>query len=262
MRVMSVNQCTDQLVLQLLRPERIASVSWLSRDFAASAMAAAAAHVAVNHGVAEEVLAQRPDLVVAGTFATPALRATLKRLGYPLIEVDDPQSVADIRRVTRQVAAAVGERARGEALIADMDAKLAALARDPAPPIRVAAWDKSGFGAGAGTLFDAVLRAAGARNAALEVAAGDRRPDVEVLLATAPALLIQGTRDAHAADRGEDVARHRVVRRVWSGRTLTIPQNYYVCGTPRIADAALALRDRLRAAAGAATAPIFAGESR
>ena len=253
LRVMSVNQCTDQLVLQLLPPERIASVSWLSRDPAASVMAAAAERVGVNHGIAEEVLAQRPDLVIAGAFTTPALRASLRRLGYPLVEVDDPQSIADIRRVTRQVAAAVGEPARGEALLAEMDAKLAALARDPAPPIRVVAWDKSGFGAGEGTLFDAVLRASGARNAGLEVR--DRRPDVELLLKTAPALLIQGTRDPRAADRGDDLALHRVVRKVWRGRMLTVPQSAYVCGTPRFADAALALRDQLRTAARGAPRP-------
>ena len=250
MRVMSLNMCTDQLVLALLPPSRIASVTWLSRDPSGSIMAAQAMQVAVNHGHAEDVLAHKPDLVIAGTFTTPALRAMLNRLGYPLVEVEDASNVDGVRTITRQVAAALGETVRGEALIARMDRQLADLARDPGPPIRVAAWDQSGFSAGQGTLYDTVLTAAGATNVAREPAAlGYRKPDVEVLLKTAPALLIRGSRDAHIAGLGDGVTRHRLVRRYWDGpRTLTIPQAYYACGTPMVAEAAVALHSELRRA--------------
>lgn len=248
LRVMSMNQCTDQLVLALLPSKRIASVTWLSRDPTGSLMAREAARVGVNHGLAEEVLAQKPDLVVAGSFTTPALRGMLKRLGYPMIEVEHASSIEDVRRITRQVAKAVGESARGEALIARMDRELADLAHDPGPPIRVVAWDQTGFSAGAGTLYDAVLTAAGARNVVREpMSLSYRKPDVEVLLKAAPTLLVRGSRDARIAGLGDDVMRHRLVRRFWSGgRTLTIPQAYYTCGTPMIADAAIALRRQLR----------------
>lgn len=247
-RVMSMNVCADQLVLALLPPERIASVSWLSRDSQGSLMAAAAARVGINHGQAEEVLAQRPDLVVAGSFTTPTLRAMLKRIDYPLIEVDQPQSLADVRRVTRQVAAAVGERARGEAMIADMDRKFAALGRRPGTRVGVVAWDGTGFSAGAGTLYAEIIAAAGARN----LAAGEtgwRKPDVEALLRYDPPLLAQGAGDAARPTLGDDLARHRVVRRRWGDRTVTVSPAYYSCGTPMIADAAIRLRRDLAATA-------------
>lgn len=248
-RVMSVNLCTDQLLLQLLPARRIASVSWLAREPSGSLMAAAAAHVPVNHGQAEDVLSQRPDLVVAGAFTTPALKLMLRRLGHPLLEVDEAMSIADVRRVTRQVAAAVGEKARGEALVARMDRTLAELARRPGPPVPVVAWDRSGFAAGQGTLYDAVLTAAGARNMTREpLALRYRRPDVEVLLAANPALLVQGSPDREGASLGDAVTRHRLVRRYWGRRTLYLPQAYYACGTPALADAAVRLRGELRAA--------------
>lgn len=247
--VMSTNQCTDQLVLALLPPERIASVSWLSRDPGGSVMAAEAKRVGVNHGLAEEVLAQKPDLVIAGAFTTPALRGMLKRLGYPMIEVDHASSIDDIRRITRQVAAAVDERVRGEALIARMDAQLADLARDPGPPIRVVAWDRSGFAAGEGTLYDTILRAAGARNLVRDpMTLSYRKPDVEVLLKADPTMLVQGSAASEGPGLGDDVLRHRVVRRIWGHRILPMAQAYYVCGTPMIGDAAIRLRDQLRAA--------------
>ncbi len=251
MRVMSMNQCVDQLVLALLPPDRIASVTWLARDPDGSLMYREAARVSVNHGLAEEVVRQRPDLVVAGTYTTPATRGLLKRLGYPIIEVDNAESFADIRKITRQVAHAVGEEARGEALIARMDRQLAELARDPGPPLRVAAWDGAGFNANEGTLYNAVLEAAGAVNVANRPPASTYgRPDVEVLLATAPTLLVKGAGIGRKPGLRDNVERHPLVRRYWDGeRTLTIRQAYYLCGTPLVADAIVHLRGELRAAA-------------
>lgn len=264
MRVMSMNLCTDQLVLALLPPERIASVTWLARDPGSSLMAAEAQKVGINYGLAEDVIEQKPDLVIAGSFTTPATRGMLKRLHYPMIEAGFASSFDDVRALTRQIAAAVGEKARGETMIARMDRTLAGLARDPAPKLRVASWDRIGFSAAKGTLQDAILEAAGARNIANEPPATSYgKPDAEVLLKTAPALLVQGSPYAHEPSLGDLVEQHRVVRRYWGkDRMLTMPQAYYACGTPQIADAAVALRDQMRRAAAAARAPLpFAGRT-
>jgi iron complex transport system substrate-binding protein len=64
-RVMSLNLCADQLVLMLVPPSRIASVSFLSRASEKPLLTAEAAGVKVNYGTLEEVLAQKPDLVIA-----------------------------------------------------------------------------------------------------------------------------------------------------------------------------------------------------
>jgi len=247
LRVMSTNQCADQIVLMLLPPGRIASVTWLSRDPGTSPMAAAAARVGVNHGQAEEVLRQRPDLVIAGSYTTPALKGMLARVGTPVLEVDDAPDAPAIRRVTREIAAAVGARARGEALIAAMDEGLAELARDAGPPVEVAAWDRSGFAAGPGTLFATLLAAAGARDVAAGADGfGGRRPDVEELLRARPAVLVRSA--PGGATRGDDLTDHRAVRRLWRGRTVTVLQSDTVCGTPLLAAAARRLRAQLRAA--------------
>ena len=87
-------------------------------------MMAQARRVGINHALAERVARQRPDLTIAGSFATTATRTLLKRLGWPMIEVDDANSFDQIRRITRQIPSAVGEQARGEALLARMDARL------------------------------------------------------------------------------------------------------------------------------------------
>lgn len=257
-RVMSTNQCTDQLVLALLPPERIASVTWLSRDPSGSLMAREAQRVAINHGLAEEVVRQRPDLIVTDRFSKPVTRAMLKRLGYPMIEVDSADSFEGVRAVTRQVAKAVGEVARGEAMIADMDRQLAELRRNPGPPLRVVAWDGAGFSASKGSLYNAVIEAAGAINIANEPPVSDyNRPDTEVLLAAAPNLMIKGAGVRPLYGQRENIEHHPLVRRYWSGaRTLRIAPAYYACGTPKVAEAAIALRAQLRAAAAQVRAPL------
>ena len=247
-----------QLVLALLPPERIASVTWLSRDPSGSLMAGAAQKVGINHGLAEEVVQQAPDLIITDRFSKPATRAMLKRLGYPMIEVDDASSFDAIRANVRQVALAVGEVARGEAMIAAMDRDLAALARDPGPPLRVVAWDGGGFSASKGSLYNAVLEAAGAVNIANEPPVSRyNRPDTEVLLVAAPTLLVKGAGVRPEYGMRENIERHPLVRRYWDGaRTVAISPAYYTCGTPRITKAAIRLRAELRAAAGQVRAPL------
>src|SRR5262245_65663910 len=55
-RIVSLNLCTDELVLRLAEPRNIAAVTWLARLPNASNVAERAAMVPINHGLAEEVI--------------------------------------------------------------------------------------------------------------------------------------------------------------------------------------------------------------
>lgn len=260
MRVMSLNQCADQIVLALLPPARIASVTWLSRDPLTSRMSEAAMKVDANFGAAEEVLAEDPDLIVTGVYTTGALKDLLRRLGYPILEVATPESFAAIRDVTRAVADALGERATAEAWIASMDQALADAAASPSH-LRVAAWDGGGYAPGAGTLYDAILVAAGAVNVATAAGVSAYAEfDAEALIETAPAVLVQGVARRDEPARRQDVARHPLERAFYDGRTVTVPQSLYVCGTPASAEAVTRLHTAFAAMTAAGkTAPPFAG---
>lgn len=251
-RVMSINLCTDQLALMLLPRERIVSVSWLARDPALSAMAETARHVPVNHGASEEVLRARPDMVLAGTFTTRATVETLRALGAPLVEAPPAESWDDIRRITRDVGDALGERAKADAALARMDATLARLAaRAPLQKPVVAFWSGPGMAPGAGTLSDAVVQAAGARNLARELGIqGFGTLDAERLIASSPDLLITAEATPEPSLRSE-AARHPAIRNRWAGRMLSVPEALTSCGGPFTADAAVALRAEIDRTLGA-----------
>ena len=65
-RIVSMNLCTDQMALLLAGPARIVSISFLGPDPAESPLAGLARGIPVNHGLAEEVIAVKPDVVFAG----------------------------------------------------------------------------------------------------------------------------------------------------------------------------------------------------
>src|SRR3954464_13351683 len=78
-RIMSLKLCTDELLMDLVPVERIASISYLSREPAALRIWPQAAHIPVNHNSIEEVLATRPDAILIDEFQSPAMRALLAK---------------------------------------------------------------------------------------------------------------------------------------------------------------------------------------
>jgi iron complex transport system substrate-binding protein len=245
--VMSLSMCTDDLLLELLPPQRIASVTYYSRDPSNSYQWPQAANVRINSGTIEEVLAEKPDLVLAGTYTTPAARSLLKKLHLPLLEVAPAVNFDEIRAVTRQVAQALQRDAVGEVLIAKMDATLQELAASKPPHnIRVAAWGEGGSIPGKGTMFDSILRAAGGINIAASVdSAAYTSFDIEQLLMARPDILAYASNSIDTPGLNTDLAQHPLLLKLYSRRRVTYPSALYSCGVVESADAAMLLRASL-----------------
>jgi iron complex transport system substrate-binding protein len=250
MHVMSLNLCTDGLLLDLVPIERIASVTYLARSRSNAYQWSAAAKVPINHGLAEEVLAERPDLVMAGTYTPTATRALLRKAGTPLLEVPQANSFDDIRKVTRNVAHALGEDERAQELIARMDATLSALAASkPQEVIRVVGWNGGGSVPGKGTLFDSILTAAGGVNIASSLS-GVRSGSfgIEELLIARPDILAYGADSNGAPALRTDTDLHPLVLKLYAHRRVSYPEVLYSCGVPESAQGAVALRESLLSA--------------
>jgi iron complex transport system substrate-binding protein len=244
-RIVSLNLCTDQLLMALVPPDRIASVTWLSRTEGDPLLLPLARQLPVNHGAAEEVLALRPDLVLAGRFTTSTTRAMLRKVGVPMLEVDSVTDWEGVRRITREVAVAVGETARGDALLQQMDATLALLAsRRPAIAFRAIGWSGAGDDVpGRDTMFNTILEAAGAIN--LGARAGNSSFDLEQVLHARPQVLLRGAAYGSKPALRSEVAQHRVLRALPGLTTFEYPEAVYGCAVPRAAQHAAVLADRL-----------------
>jgi len=243
-RIMSLSICTDELLLDLVGTERIASLTFMSREPASLRQWPQALPVPTNRGSAEEVLRAKPDLVLADSFLSATMRSLLAKSGAPTVLIPPAQNFPQIRAVTRIVAQAVGDPARGERLIAQMDAALRTLAaRRPSRPVRALEWGSGGYVPGAGGLFDAMLTAAGGAN--IEKNAMDYY-DVEALLAANPQVLVYGDtyRGMNSLRADQDLHPALTAR----FRRITYP-SLYGCGIPQAAQAALQMQQGLIAAA-------------
>lgn len=237
-RIVSMNLCTDQLLLMLADRDRIVSLSYLAANPRSSAMAREAQGLHLNHGLAEEILPLEPDLVIAGAFTTRPTVFLLRELGYRVIDQPVANDLDDVRANIRRIAAAIGEPDRGEALIAAFDARLAALppARGRAP--RTALYWANGFTSGKGTLAQAIVTAAGLHNLAADLGiAGSWQLPLESLLAANPEALITGRSREQPALANESLRHPALEQRFANRPQLRIADKYWICGTPWVATA-------------------------
>lgn len=239
-RIVSLNLCTDDLLLRLARPERIASVTWLSRDPLNANMAQAARAVGVNHGLVEEVLAARPDLVIAGAYTTRATVSLLKRVGMPVREFGVPRNLAEMRTQITDMAALLGEEERGAALVADVDARLASLAATrPAERHRAIVLRPNGFTVGRASLVDEILTLAGLDNiaASLGIDSYGQIALETVALAGAEVLILNDTPDGPPS-LAHEVLRHPLVEKLGERLKLVVlPSRLWTCAGPSVLDA-------------------------
>ena len=243
-RVVSINLCTDQLLMLLGAPEQIVSVSHIAHDTRVSPMATEAARYPVNFGQGEEIFALAPDLVLAGTYSSRFVVNLLRGLGVRVEELPITNSLDDIPGQIRQVGAWLGREAEAEALVARFETDLAALRTDPLQRPRAVLHYANNYTSGDKTLAHQVLLAAGFANAATEEAIqfGGTLP-MERLILLAPDLVISG--EAYpGASRAEEVLRHPAMA-VFKDRHAkgALADADWVCGTPAILRAISRLRD-------------------
>ena len=239
-RIVSLNLCVDQILLDLVPRDRIAALSFLAADPSMSVLHREALGLHTIRGSAEEVLSLDPDLILAGEWTTPATVDLLRRLGRRVAVIPLASSFEGIRETVTAIADAAGEPARGAEMIAAFDRALsdaqAIDQRDAARPTAVAMQVNS-IAAGPGSLVDEVLAAAGFDNLAARVARGPTgRVALETLIVTPPDVVVL----ANAADDFKTVLgdnlRHPAFRALASGRpSVHVPMADWLCGTPRVA---------------------------
>jgi len=234
-KVVSLNLCTDQLAMLVAAPGQLYSVSHLATDPRSSAMAEKARAYRINRGLAEEIYLMQPDLVVAGRFTTRATVAMLRRFDIPVAIFEPAYSLDQVRDRIRQMGAVLGRENRAEALIADFDARLAALQQDVAERPDAALYHANGYTAGDRTLAGQILIAAGFENAAVSAgfSSGGVMP-LEVLAMLSPDALVTSWRYP-GASRSEEILDHPVVRALRDNRARGgMTDRDWVCGTPHV----------------------------
>ena len=233
-RVVSMNLCTDQLVMMLADPDQIVSLSPMATDAHSSALRDTAGQFTQNSGSAEEIYLSKPDVIVAGLYTEKASVHMLQSLDLR-VEIFDPADSFDaVRANIVRLAKVIGHPDRGHAMVADFDARLAALQSGIAQRPRAILYHANGYTSGAQSLSNDILTAAGFENLAVELGLtwGGTVP-LERLIMIDPDVVITG-RPFPGHSRGEEILRHPALAPLkMSAHT----DARWVCGTPMVLDA-------------------------
>jgi len=125
-RIVSYSISTDEILLALVEPQRIAALSRLVDDPGVSSIVKEAKQIPnrVQGNSMEGVLAFKPDLVIIPDFHPPEMLQSARELGLKVYIYKTPSDIKGVKRSIRQIAALTGEKDKGEAIIAKMEARI------------------------------------------------------------------------------------------------------------------------------------------
>lgn len=244
-RIVSLNVCTDQILMLLVPPKRIAALSYISRNPGISLMHKEASAIPFTYGSAEHVFILKPDLVLTGTYTTRATVNLLKRLGRNLIEVAPARNFEDIEKNIRKIGAAVGEVEKAERIIDDMQAKIEQFSLGQSEQnFEAIPYYSNGYTVGKNTLVDQILFHTGFTSLGRKKQfTGTRKISLETLLMNKPDLLLIGKRYFKGHALAQEVFKHPAVKKIaQSTKNISLADALTVCGTPHTVKAALKLQ--------------------
>lgn len=237
-RVASLNLCTDELVLMLAAPAQVISVTHLAQDEAETPLWRQARRYRRNDGSLLSVAGLRPDLVVTMGGGVRDRGGIAARLGIATLDLPFAGSLADVEANIRRVAAALGQPARGEAMIRRIEAL-----RASAPRRRVDAIWLGGGGrtVGAGGLEAQWMALAGLGQRPMQ---GDR-VSLETLIVRPPAVLLRSAYRQGQYSNAQRWLDNPAVTRARAGRTIATDGRLWTCMGPLLIGEVARLRREL-----------------
>ncbi|MDR2212470.1 MAG: ABC transporter substrate-binding protein [Pseudomonadales bacterium] len=249
-RIVSMNICTDQLLLRVVEPGRIVSLSYLSADPAYSPLAQQAENFALNHGQAEEIIALAPDLVLTSQFSASFTAALLERRGYHVERFGFAATLDGAAEQISALGALTGRTAQAAALRDTLQSGVAASVARLRPLLdteRAVFLSNNGFVYGSGTLQDSFLQSLGLVNVASELGLSGPAPlSLEALLAAKPTLVFTPPVNSLDAQLAHPLLRHPLWRRLGGQvRRVALEERWFDCAGPEILRAYAALEREL-----------------
>jgi iron complex transport system substrate-binding protein len=247
-RIASLNKCADQLLVTLVDPSRIASVSPIAAD-EFSFLAERLKDLPANSGRGESILLSNADLVLAGAFESHVRRHLLASQGFDVLVLDVWTRIADGQEQIRLLSRRLDAEAEGERLIAEIEDALARSRAIAPAPRSVLVLQRRGYTPGDVSILTELIRHMGL------VPYSDRlglpnggTVSLERLVADPPDYLLMSESDERGLDQGSALLWHpALVAVVPPERRLYVPANLTICSGPSTPHAIDALAAEVRA---------------
>jgi iron complex transport system substrate-binding protein len=247
-RIVSMNICTDQLLLAIADPAQIMGLSRFSRD-ARQWAGDKARQFPMLSGGAEDILVLKPDVVAASDFDKRSTREILKANGQNLVEFPIPHTLADVREQIRQMGDLAGHPERASAEIARLDAAISGAKQAAAGKhFRMLPLSRRGWVPGRDSFVGAILAEAGLVSAAAELGISfGGFVSMEEIIRLKPDFLVISDASERAEDDGRAFLLHPALERFYpKSKRIVIPERMTECGGVLLADALNALSAELK----------------
>lgn len=232
-RIHTLSLGYDEITMYLVGPERFAAVGTVTANPLYSNIPDQAGKVAKKVGrKSEDVLAAKPDVVVASPFANKDLVKQLKEAGLTVVVSDLNDSLEGHASNIRYLAYLYGEEEKGETLIKEVTERLDRLEavvgkkpQDQRP--RVISLSDTLNTPGQNTTLDGIIRRAGGVNVAAE-AGIDRWQQItlEKVVELKPDVILVGQAEPGKKDFGQELLAHPSLQNVpaiKNRRVLSLP---------------------------------------
>jgi iron complex transport system substrate-binding protein len=247
-RVASLNLSADEVLVEILPPERLVGVTRWADDPETSNVAGRVPASAYRFQKAdmERLVALAPDLVVISEYTDADIVKLIERSGIRWHRMSGLSSLSGVRAAIRDLGRVVGETAGAERLLGRFDATLADLKTrlEGAKRPRVLYWS-GGMTAGADTAIGSLIEAAGGANVGAELGvAGIAPPGAERAFVADPDVVLVSSYPGAV----EEVRNHPLLsglRAVKEGRIVVMPNRLLVALSQFSADACWDLAMRL-----------------
>jgi iron complex transport system substrate-binding protein len=236
-RIVSMNVCTDQVLLTLADPEQILGLSRFSRN---AWVTGDVRRFPTLSGGAEDVLVLKPDVVVASAFDKRATRELLKANGLRLAELAVPRTLTEVKDQIRELGEIAGHPDRAAQQIARLDAALARARRAVADKhYRVLPLSRRGWVAGSDSFVGSLLAETGLFNTAGELGFNfGGFASLEAIVSLKPDLLLVSQAGDFARDDGQAFLLHPALERFYPPeKRIVIPERLTECGGVMLAEA-------------------------
>lgn len=242
-RVVSINLCTDQLVMALASTEQVVALSSLSHDKAGSFYHEKARGFLRVEAAAEQLLPLAPDLVLSGPYTSRYTLNLLAELGLRVEALPIANNIDDMVSNVKRVGELLGREVEAASVVkgiteklADIAARVEALDADVSP--RVAVYDTNGYTVGSNTVRGQAIELSGWQNVASEKGIENYGVlGLEQLIELAPQALLDSPYSEGTYSRGQMLTRHPAIRAAGlDPLIIRVPSNQTICAGPWTVD--------------------------
>ncbi|QDU59760.1 corrinoid ABC transporter substrate-binding protein [Planctomycetes bacterium Pan216] len=237
-RIVSLMLATDEILLELVDHKRITALTPIATTPSVSNCVAEAKGFPTVVGTSlERIISLRPDIVLAARFTEIPTVSTLKQAGITTFRFGRYETLADIRHNIKLLGVITDERERASEILHWMSDSLGVVAaagsRAAAKP-RVLLY-RGGFSAGAATLFDEMLTAAGGTNVAVEAGLVGHGPiSKELAIALDPEVIVMTNPYAEGDDPPIDPRSSVIDDPSWQGVTAVRHRRVHLVPAPEL----------------------------